>query len=72
MWSVPLLKLVFFYILGYVGELLTKLWTVVKNDECATKAMIHSPPPLCSSYKHPMKHEAITEHKTRFSKIVIP
>ena len=55
----------------YVGELLTKLWKITENDECAssTEAGVNSPPPLCSSYEHPIKCEAITEHKTRFSKV---
>jgi hypothetical protein len=58
--------------LGYVEKLLTKLWMAVEDKNCITQHRVESPPPLSSSYtiEHPIKSEAISEHKSRFLKFV--
>ena len=56
---------------GYVETLFTKLWIVVGDSKCIghLKARVKSPPPLSSSFEHPVKSEDISEHKSRFMKV---
>ena len=56
-----------FIIIGYVDELLTKLWEIVENPGSVKTVQVTSPPPLCSNYEQPEKSKAINEHKSRFS-----
>ena len=53
---------------GYVDDLFTQLWKVVgKWKSSGTAPKVTSPPPLCSKYERPDKHDAIQEHQSRFS-----
>ena len=54
----------------YVEELLTKLWAIAEDSKCARRKIpeVNSPPPLSSAYEHPVKNQAIEEHKSRFIK----
>ena len=54
-------------IIGYVEKLLAKLWMAIEDKKC-TQPRVKSPPPLSAMVEHPVKSEAIREHKSRFLK----
>ena len=47
---------------GYVEALFTKLWIIVGDSKCIghLKVRVKSPPPLSSSFEHPVKSKAIS------------
>ena len=53
--------------LGYVDELIAKVWEMVEKPRSVKIPRLSSPPPLCSAFEHPEKTKAINEHKSRFS-----
>ena len=59
---------IYYYMIGYVEELFTELWKVLQDGSNVKVKRISTPPPLCTSLEKPDKDEAVTQHKSRFSK----
>jgi hypothetical protein len=51
----------------YVSELFDSLLKAVNRQTSIETAPISCPPPLCSSYVHPVKSQAVKEHQSRFA-----
>ena len=58
----------YIFILGYVKNLFSMVLKNLQEPSEGCVSTFRPPPPLCSSYDHPDKSEAISQHKSRFGK----
>ena len=57
-----------FHLIGYVNTLLEVTWSIYTGEaDVLAVNPFNNPPPLCSSFQHPVKAEAVQKHRSRFN-----
>jgi hypothetical protein len=52
----------------YVNTLLELIWSIYTGEaDVLAVNPFDNPPPLCSSFQHPVKTEAVQKHRSRFN-----